>query len=354
MMRSRGLAWLEFLRLVRGPLPLGALLFAFLATLAPHAPPAELAARAGVPGWGLQREAVWSAALLFLGPGALLVLGGVLGRWRRGEADWIGSRPVGRLAALACAWLGATGGLVATCALVALGTELVAGDGARAATTRLVARVDLADTVRLEPGQTWRTKLDVRGLDAGYVRVRLVPTAGGAPTTDARLTVRAGGTSFVAEEHVTARRWIEARLPQHAGEVLVTLENRGAGELALLAGGGLEVWRPGGSALFGAVALAARTALALAALGALALGLGAWVSRPTAAGFAGAAWVGAVAWLDAPAWFPGADLPRALAIVGEGRLPGGPGPDALLGAALVCAAGLALGRLGLRSWRHSS
>ncbi len=299
---------------------------------------------------GLVRQGIWSAALLVLLPAATLGAAGILHRWRRGEADWLGSRPTGRVAALASAWLGSTLGGILLLAVVALIVEAAAGAGE--ATLRLERRHAMADSHRLEPGESVTFDLPATATRAGAaLRVRLRPALGSGPTTDARLSVGRGAESRSAVARLATWTWLEVPLPSGEDAIECTLLNEGQGALAVLARDGVELWTPSGGEWRASLALFARACLALASLGALAIGFSAWVGSVTAGVGALCLWLIANAAALGRTAFPGADLPAVLGIAAEGRLPQELGPWAALASLIAILSGLALARPGLASWR---
>jgi len=309
----------------------------------------------GAPGThGLARQAVWSGVLLVLIPLATLHAANLPHRWRAGEADWLGSRPVGRAAALAsvlAGMLAAAAFLVcATATIVELGTDVDARDGG---TLALEWSRDQPQTIALAPGEEFGFTL--HDVPAGaLLSLRLMPTYGGDPTTDARLTLTRSESHVTAQRRIATRTNLEARVPAGTGVLEVRLINAGGGTLAWLAKNGLELWLPAGSVRTASLALALRAFLALVPLLALALGMAVFVGPWTASIGSLCIYLAAVSFLHAPAWYPGADLSRALDVVALGRLPGGISFLSCVVAAALVALGLGLGTLGLRSWKHAT
>jgi len=306
---------------------------------------------------GLTRRAVWSGVLLLLIPLATLHAASVPHRWRAGEGDWLGSRPVGRGPALVSALVGMLAAcalvLGATAAIVELGTAFNSGAHGRSGESLALAWTrDLPRTIPLAPGGERHFTLE--GVPAGaLLSLRLMPTYGADPTTDARLTLTRADTTNAAQLRIATRATLEARAPQGTGALEVRLTNAGSGYLALLAHDGLELWRPAGSARQASLTLALRAFLALVPLLALALGTALFVGPWTASLGSLCTYLAAVAFLHAPAWYPGADLLRALDVVARGRLPATISPLSGVVAMCLVVLGLGLGTRGLRSWRHS-
>lgn len=149
--------------------------------------------------------------------------------------------------------------------------------------------------------------------------------------------------------HIATPCWIEVALPPGERPVWIQIDDLGAGSLSIP--GQVELWTPTSAMGLGSLALWWRAALLAAGLGALALGAAAWVGPLTATGLA--LCVPLAGWmLGAPQLWPGMDLPAALEVVGEGRVPAAAGGATLVGALLAVVAGLGLARPGLASWRH--
>lgn len=303
---------------------------------------------------GLARQAVWSGVLLILIPLATLHAANLPHRWRAGEADWLGSRPVGRVSALTSVLAGMLAAaallLCATAVIVELGTGADAREGE---TLALDWSRDQPQTTALAPGE--HRSFTLEDVPAGAVlSLRLMPTYGADPTTDARLTLTRSKTSNMTELRITTRTSLEARVPQGTGALEVRLTNAGSGYLAWLATNGLELWRPAANLRTSSLALALRAFLALVPLLALALGMAFFVGPWTASLGSLCIYLAAVSFLHAPTWYPGADLSRALDVVALGRLPGGIPFLSWVVASVLLALGLGLGTLGLRSWKHTS
>lgn len=349
---------LELRRALGGGFAPFALALLVVLVLAPWSTPdiVTIEPRAAAVARGLQRQGIWTGALLFLVPALVWRAAGTLARWRRGDADWLGSRPTGKLAALVSTWAGTVAAGALLLAAVALFIELdVDGD---AATFAYAGTSGLADVRRIEPGTARTFRMPDPGARApagSRVRARVTVTVGAGPTTVARLTVRrtAGdGGEQTTTARVVARTWIEVELPPGPGALELELASEGAGALAVLAPDSFQLWIPGGDERRASLTIFIRSALGLAAGLALAMGFGAWVSPVTAGLGALLLWPALAIPLGAPGWLPAARLARALAFVGEGRLPEALDPRALLGLLACVGTGLALALPGLRSWRH--
>jgi len=303
---------------------------------------------------GLGRQGVWSGALLFLAPILLLRAGGTVGRWRRGECDWLGSRPAGRLPILASTL---SGMCLAAALLLGMIAALVEGASSGSADTfRYAGSYSLNEIRRLEPGESLRWTLpdpgDLESDREAEVRVLVTRTMGNAASTRIVFGATRGGVHGSTEHHILQRGRASVSVPRTAGDVELSLQNVGEGSLAILTPDTFELWLPA-SERMASVSLAVRFFVLLAALMALALGMGAWVGGATAAGGALALWF-ALLRLDLGAFVPGARLARAIGFVGDGRLPEPYDLRGLVGLGLASLCGLALGVHGIRSWRHDS
>ena len=138
------------------------------------------------------------------------------------------------------------------------------------------------------------------------------------------------------------------RSPTGAGSLGVALERLGPGPIAAVVGA--ELLERVGDERVAGVALATRALAALLAWQALAFGCGAWMRAELAAGLALALALSACVLPGAP--LAGAGLPGALALAGEGLVPGRLGITSALGTALAMLAGLGLAGAGLSDWRE--
>ena len=294
------------------------------------------------------RQELWTALLLGLVPVAAIQASGILPRWRAGEGDWLGSRPVGRTTALAGSWAGSTSaGLL----WLALGASLVElRTNAPSEGMRLAWSQDRAEVGRLEPGQGARVELSAPPTRPGdRIRVRVRPTVGAAPTTNVRLAAARSGGGQEGTARVATRTWIEVPAPVGDGPLLLQVDVVGEGAVAWLARDSVELWTPADGT--SSLALWWRGSLLVALLGALAVGASAWM-RPGPAAGAALSIVPLGAVLGAPNAWPGVGLYSALGVVGEGRIPSAGGPGLIFSALFITLVGIALARPGLASWRH--
>ena len=270
---------------------------------------------------GLERQALWSIALLLVSGWTAWNGARVMGRWRAGEWNWIASRPVTGFRVWMATWSGASAGLGLL--LIAIGLVVEVGAGLGAETVRLAATQEV-DDARLEPGQTLDIPWRVEPPETGTARIFLRSSPGMGPTTDVRLEARRGKRVTHVEIRLDGRMGVEVELPTQSSRPLtLVLTNTGGGALALDGGTPMELWRPADSECLGSCSVIWRAFLGLSALLGLAMGLGGRMSAASAAGLSASllltATTGTVGY-RLP-WIPLADLPAVLTIVGEGRLP---------------------------------
>ena len=325
-------------------------------------PEAERSAR------GIAREALLGGALLWWVPLLLLRAGSIIQRWRRGEADWLGSRPTSRTQVLFGTWIGLA--LAGSIALTLSGWAVAYRVGPGETSWRFLGSQSLAGPRRLEPGEELTLGLALPTGPAAEqpmrARVYLTRTFGGGSGGDnlargaelqlelirgdqiERATVRLHGRSRIT---IPVPDPPSNAAPTSAQRLRLRLANSSASSVALLPERTLELWSRAareGRACFEWVT---RSALALAAAAALALGLGAWVGAATAAGSTLALWLIATRAGPARIWLPGSRLLRDLEFVRDGLLPEPFEPRWILGTLACVALGIAVGVLGLRSWR---
>ncbi len=191
-------------------------------------------------------------------------------------------------------------------------------------------------------------------LGGARVRVELGLGAGAGPATEVLLRARSPGETTTARTHIGTRGAIEVVLPAAAGAVELELSVSDPDARVLVLSDAAQVWVPVASASAADRAIVLRLCIASCAWIALAFGFGAWISAASAALCVIALWI--AAWLaDAPcAWIPGIDLPEALAIAAQGRVPPELDPRAYAGAFIALACGLALAASGLARWRRET
>ena len=303
-----------------------------------------------IQGRGLARQAAWTGLLVFLVPALALHAGGTFERWRHGEADWLGARPVARRAVVLSTWLGLTLGTAVLVAAGALAVELAVGGGTRDGLALAWAR-SLDDPPRIDPGGALEVELDPPPARSALLRAHVRATVGGAPATDARVVVQRGDARLEDPPvRVSGRTWIERAVPPGEGPVTWTLHNDGEGALALVGEDAFTFWRQVRWEGRASAALGLRAVGLGAAAGALALALGAWLSPFVAGGLALVLALGSVVGGHGHL-LAGADVVGALDHAGLGRVPAAIPWRAWVGTLAVAGGSLALARLGTRSWR---
>lgn len=312
---------------------------------------------------GAARASAATLGLTLAGAALVWHAAALASRWRAGDGDWLGARPIGAGLALAASYLGlALGGLALVVATFGA-TALAGGPPARG----LAWRAGPERHVLLQPGETHAVTLRDIDLPPGAaLRVRLQNTPGSAPFGDVLVVARVDGDARAeARVRVARRTFGEVLLPARArpdgddprGDLVVEVTALGLGAIAVVGPRPVELWTAAGGALRVDAALAARALALLLAAAAVAVGFGAWVATPLAALGVLATWT-CFAWLAEGAAFLGAFLPgnglvQALDVAAEGRLPTGAPLGHALGVALAAASGLALARGALGSWRHA-
>ena len=169
---------------------------------------------------GLEREALWSIALLLVSGWTAWHGARVMGRWRDGEWSWISSRPVAAFRVWLATWAGASAGLGLL--LVAVGMVVEVGAGLGAETVRLVATQEV-DDARLEPGQTLEIDWQVDTPTTGTVRVFLRSSPGMDPTTDVRVEARRGKKVAHTEVRLDGRRGVEVEVSTQSSQPLIVV-----------------------------------------------------------------------------------------------------------------------------------
>jgi len=350
---------------LRRALPPGLVLLALaLATLLvattwrPGALEAQALAGAGDPAAAasaLARQGLWTALLVLLAPFLVARAATTLPAWRRGEVDWLLASARSRMGLVASTYLGLLAAALLLVAFIAVAAELAAGPSgpgralaARFETPALVVDAEEGLVRRVDPGFE---------LPGGVLRVRLI-LVGGGRAADLRLAVRSAaveGRTTAVRARLAGAGVLEVPLPAASGPYDLQLEQLEGEALVAVREDGLELVEPLGSARAAGLRTAARAILGLAALLALALGLGAWLSTPTA--LLGALALALAALLsEGPAarLFPLAALREALALAGEGLAAPWPSTRAVAAGALVAVLGLLLAGAGLRDWRRAA
>ena len=300
------------------------------------------------------REAAWSVVALAVLPLLAVRAARIVGGWRTGEGEWLGSSAAGRPGILVSAWLGTWAGGTILLALAALAIE-AAARGPAEPSLRRIGEIALPDATWITAGaaSAWTAspaESDWPAGARGHIEVAFGP--GYASPADLVLTARRAGQERVGRARIVSRGSIEVGIPPGSGELRLEVACERAGARAYVASDAMEVWLPCASERLAGSAILLRLALGLGAWTALAIGFGACVGTPIAALALLAIWT--PAWLAdrAPEWLPAGDLWRALEIAGSGRVPGPVEPASLATLAALAAAGLAIGALGLAgSWR---
>ena len=332
-------------------------LAAVLLARASWAPPAEWIAGAdpGAVERALTRQGIWTLLLLLAVPLLVARAAGIVGKWRRGEIDWIASSPASSIGVLLSTWAGGALASALAIAGIALAAELAAG--ASPAGARVERRISSDRALLREHGGALAgVSRELARLDPppGSRLVAKVVLVAGAPACDVRFALerRSAGArtaANVAVRRISGRAKIEVEIPPGPGELALAIEALDPGALVAFDGDGLALVTPVASERCASLALAARAWIACCAWIALALGAGAWVSGATAALFAFA--------LTAPAWlgeasarwdaWPWSGLPDALELAGEGLVAPPLAWPTLAGALASVALGIALGSAGL-------
>ena len=295
----------------------------------------------------LARQGVWTALLALAAPLLVFRSAAVVPAWRRGEVHWLAASPATRLELYASTWLGLALACLMAISIISLSAEAAAGRAdagwqrARALPVPDVVLAPLAAraTFTLDPGTS-------RG---ALLRVH-VQRLSGAPGGEVRLSLARGSASARASAMLAGATSLTLPLPAGDGPLTATLECDGEAAVAL--DGAVEVLVPVGSERRASFVLALRASLALWVACALALGLGACVSAPSAAMLVLS--TALLTWLRGTVLpVPWADLPFALATVGEGIAPDWPGALPWTATLLLVALGALFFTHGLRGWRRA-
>lgn len=318
---------------------------------------AALLAEQGASAAALLAQAHWEWASLLLIPAVALHGGGLIGRWRSGEGDWLAPR-VGQGWALAAC----TAGISAGACLLALAPAFAGLVSAGPAALTRRAHGHSFDGARIvEPGASLNLVVTAGEHDSiSSARVRLARGPGGGRIREARVAaVRADAASERALS-IENPTWVELEVPVGAGKLVIGLRNEGEGSLLVPSGTSVEAFAPPAQGPLASLAAGwdpwLRCARALAVIAALAIGFGSWMGAGMAAGCAlllpACLQLAAGPLVQGP-WgdlLPWSDLPGSLSLLGEGRLAEAAGALPWLSAAAWIAAGLLLARAGLRGW----
>jgi len=306
---------------------------------------------------GLVRQGVWTVVVLALLPLFVARSTRVVPGWRAGEGEWLGSRVAGRGSILVSTWLGTFAGGALVLTVAALAIEFRGGYPDQGA-----ASFRRSDTIALPPGTESRwidasTPLRWRVAEAppdGRVRVELGFGASSGSAAEIAFRTRRDGEERQSRSRISGRGSVEVEIPPGSGDLELELACTRSGTRSLVISRAVETWVPCASDRLASAGILLRLLLALATWEALAIGIGAWVSAPTAGLFLLAAW--SAPWLGgaAPVWLPGADLWAALEDAGRGRVPPFLDPRCLIAGAGLGLLGLGLAAAGLRRWRGAT
>jgi len=307
-------------------------------------------------------QGMWMLALFCVAPALVARAAATLPRWRAGESAWLGTRAVAPLACVAAGLAGPVLGALALLAAFAVSTEIAAGPRPDGDGPQLAAELEHAPLALLsgDAEATRELRGDTRA--GGVLRIALIEVPGHSSGVDVEVKVARGAAVLgEARARVVGRALVDVALREgDNGEGPLALRLRRAGE-ATPSGGGVVVRADSARLLAldagarrGSLVLFARAALALVAMCAVALALGAWMRASLAALVTLAAWLAAWVLGVGAERLPGADLPAALALLGEGIAPPAPSAAMLLATAVIVGLSLALGRLGLWDGRGAA
>lgn len=316
---------------------------------------------------GQARLLLWLASLLILVPASIGRAAAAGCAHARRESPWLAPRAatpgpvalatwVGQLSALAlllsCIWLAGELGA---------GRAVVSGSAGGSAPSpsgpALEERGPATAVPRmlLSPGAhaSW-TLRDVAHRDRLHLPAVLA-AGGDSAENRAGLVLGARRRAAGIERPATLTPWTEAgtltwMAPAGDGTLEITLRNEGPATLIVGGPGGLSHWRPTPTDSRGPRTLLLLWLLALAPALALAQGLGFWMSPACATGVVlclGLAIATSTCGVGpTPFWipWPGADLSRAMSVLGTGRSPAPPGASALAIACFWSLPGLLLAR----------
>jgi len=311
-------------------------------------------ADAGALARGLERAGTWIVIALAIVPLLVARAARVVPTFRAGEGDWIGSRSLGRpaiaVSMLLGTWAGAAALLLATFAAIEIRAGSPVASFARAGSIPLPA------ARWIEPGSPLVVAIEDPGgrLPAGSrVRAELAFGTGSGSASEVVLRASRPASERTASIRLATRGTVEVELPSGPGDLRLEIACPREGSRCFAVSEELELWVPCASdRAAGAQILVRLLAASLAWIG-LALGLGAWMSAPSAALLVLAGWI--AAWLgDAtPAWLPGGDLWSAFDTVGAGRVPEAPDVRTHAVAIASAALGTLLAIVGTRRWRSA-
>lgn len=298
------------------------------------------------------REGTWILVLLAIAPLLVSRAARIVPAWRAGEGDWIGSRAVGRPAAVVSMLLGTWAAAAILLSVSFAAIELRAGHAIPSFTP--AGSIALPAARWIEPGSPLVVTVEDPGASlasGSRARVDLAFGYGSGSASEVVLNASRGSDRRSASVHLASRGTVEVELPPGPGDLRFEIACPRAGTRAYTVSDEVEIWAPCASDRAAGARILVRLLAASLAWIALAFGLAAWMSAPSAALFVLAAWI--AAWLgDAtPSWLPGADLWSALDTIGSGRVPSSPDPRSHAIALGFAALGVLLGVLGTKRWR---
>jgi|GEM_PF-2558014 len=350
---------LHLRRALPAPLTAAVLVVALLLWLSRRAAdPVRAAEAAAQLARGAWRAELCLALLALLAPILLAIAAGDLPRLARRERHWLLPRRLSRSAISLSSWGGTCAGALLWLALVGLACEL--GAGRAEASLREGHELVLAELEHFGPGKDLRWRSPCPDRPPGSVvqlSLGLFGDYGGVDHLELSSHVARGAEAFATARAAPGLRAVlEVPLPPDGDAPWLEFRARGSVGSLALHDTRLLLLEPAPERS-GSLRFLAQAALTLGAVLALALGLGAWLSPASALllllGGYGLAWLEADAlagsWLAR--WLPGFELPRALGLLGQGRVPGGLPPESWGGAVLLVLLGLGLHRWALGRWR---
>jgi hypothetical protein len=327
-----------------------------LAAFLPFSPSAARGANELSPevGAGLARQGVWLTALAVVLPWFCARAAWCVGRWRRGEGDWLGTGVLSRANVALGHMLGAFLALALVLAPFAIAAELRAG--AVAPRLRWIADERVEPVVLLtEADRVQRSVHPPRGGDVLLGRFVIAAPGNGGPSAKLRCAVsRSGAQDFFVDVLATANTPFEIELQNGTGPVELVFQRVGAGAVAALDDSRLQWFQARPARWSNALAQFLHAWLACSVACAIALGVAAWTSAGTAL-LCGLG-VLAVAALGEklPLAWPGVGLCDALQLCSDGLGPADPAPATWLGAALACLVSVSLPALQRDLWRRDA
>lgn len=310
-------------------------------------PPQSWFGEAPEPGAWRRRE-LWTAALLIFWSVAMLRAGSLIGNWRGGELDWLVPRTSGLGRALIASWAGCVAAMLIGIALVAMVAELSGGPGPSRVDRGWYPGTAIASSTELQE-RRWSMELPQTSAGA-QLAVQVEVRGYRGPAVDARLSLKRGDHETGWNGRLGRAREVMIDLPAGSGPAELSLERLSDGAALFVERRGAELFEPA-NALSGVWGLFSRVALAAAFSLALAIGLGAWMSTPSAIltvlAMYSAVWIGDATWP-----VPGSDLFAALDALGRGRAAGDVTIRVVLFAVAGVIVGLGAARIGLARQRR--